>query len=49
MKPRNWGLTSFAMLAGAFAVGMALAGTVGKLLDPLLSRIEGAMGTGVTA
>jgi hypothetical protein len=40
MKPQNWGLASIAMFALATAIGFAIAGTLGKMLDPILSQLE---------
>jgi hypothetical protein len=43
MKPSNWGAVSFLMMAAVVAVGMALAGTVGTVLDPVLTQVENTL------
>ena len=46
MKPQNWGAYDILVLAVAVGLGMALGGSFGKLLDPVLRRIEGMFGNG---
>lgn len=43
MKPQNWGAVSILMVALAVGLGMVLSGTLGVVLDPVLSQLETAV------